>query len=512
MSTAISGHVGEAVGPSTAYEADMSSLPSALPASRQHRRPARGSRHALERKLRPFVAAMLVVDALMIAASVFVAAELRSAFDIWFADVALSDDVIGRSAIAFVVVWLFSLFFRGSYDVRQVGSGTAEYAAVTRASWFAAAGIAVIVFLLQIPLSRGLYLISFVVGLPLLLLGRWLVRRVLNRVRAAGKLRHRTLVLGAPAAVEEIASVVRRNQAAAYELVGACIQTQADLSLDVLGRPRDVRDLVTEHRIDTVLVTGGLDSAASLRRIGWALEGLDVDLVVTPSLTEVAGTRVRMRTVAGLPLVHVEEPQAGAASGLRKRAFDVTIASMLLALGSPVFALLALLVKLEDGGPIFFRQQRAGRDGEDFDMIKFRSMSTDAEERLADLAAANEVEGGVLFKAKDDPRITRVGRVLRKFSLDELPQLINVVMGDMSLVGPRPPLGSEVAQYADDHHRRLLVRPGMTGLWQVSGRSDLSWDESVRLDLYYVDNWSMAGDLMIMLRTVRAVIAGRGAY
>ncbi|QWC83903.1 sugar transferase [Nocardioidaceae bacterium] len=483
-----------------------------MPERRPTRRTARGARRALQRKLQPFVALMVVVDAIMIALSVLVAARLREVFD-FFYGVEFSDALIVGSAISFAVVWLVALFFRGAYDVRQVGSGMAEYAAVTRASWMAAAGIGVILFLFQATLSRGLYLISFAVGFPALLLGRWLVRRLLNRVRAAGRLRHRTLVLGAPAAVEEIVGVVRRNQASAYELVGACVpQTVDGLSVPVLGRARDVRELVSEHRIDTVLVTGGLDSAASLRRVGWALEGLDVDLVVTPSLTEVAGTRIHMRMVAGLPLVHVEEPQAGAASGLRKRAFDVTVASTLLVLGAPVFALVALLIKLEDRGPVFFRQQRAGRDGEDFGMIKFRSMVPDAEDRLGEVSAGNEVEGGVLFKSKQDHRITRVGSVLRKFSLDELPQLLNVVMGDMSLVGPRPPLGSEVAQYADDHHRRLLVRPGMTGLWQVSGRSDLSWDESVRLDLYYVDNWSLAGDLMIMLRTVRAVAAGRGAY
>ena len=512
MSTAYSGRVADTQATQHISDRDMSSLPPARPTGRPPRRSGKGARRALERKLSPFLAAMFVVDALMIVFSVVVAARLRNAFDIWFPN-ELTDTTIGRSAIVFVIVWLVSLLFRGSYDVREIGSGTAEYAAVTRGSWFAAAGLGVIAFLFEAPLSRGLYVIAFLVGLPALLLGRWLVRGLLNRVRAAGRLQHRTLVLGQPESVEEIVGVVQRNRNAAYDLVGACVALPVtDLSLPVLGRPRDVRDVVTEHSIDTVLVTGGLDSAAALRRVGWALEGLDVDLVVTPSLTEVAGTRVRMRMVAGLPLVHVEEPQAGAASGLRKRVFDVVVASILLVVGSPIFALLALLIKLEDGGSVLFRQNRAGRDGEDFGMIKFRSMVPDAEQRLSALADANEVEGGVLFKAKDDPRVTRIGRVLRKYSLDEMPQLLNVVMGDMSLVGPRPPLGSEVAQYADDHHRRLLVRPGMTGLWQVSGRSDLSWDESVRLDLYYVDNWSLAGDLMIMLRTVRAVVAGRGAY
>jgi exopolysaccharide biosynthesis polyprenyl glycosylphosphotransferase len=218
-----------------------------------------------------------------------------------------------------------------------------------------------------------------------------------------------------------------------------------------------------------------------------------------------------MRPVAGLPLLHVEQPQAGKAGGLSKRSFDVVMSMIALVLLAPLFVAVALVVKLQDGGPVFFRQARVGRDGKVFRMLKFRSMVLDAEERLAEVRALNDFEG-VLFKIKEDPRMTRAGRWMRRYSVDELPQLLNVLRGEMSLVGPRPPLSSEVDRYADDAHRRLLVRPGLTGLWQVSGRSSLSWDESVRLDLYYVDNWSMTADLVIIAKTVRAVLSKNGAY
>jgi exopolysaccharide biosynthesis polyprenyl glycosylphosphotransferase len=218
-----------------------------------------------------------------------------------------------------------------------------------------------------------------------------------------------------------------------------------------------------------------------------------------------------MRPVAGLPLLHVEQPQTGEAGGLSKRLFDLVTATTGLVVLSPLLLLLALAVKLQDGGPVLFRQARVGRNGETFHMLKFRSMVVDAEARLAELRERNDFDD-VLFKMKQDPRVTRLGRFLRKYSLDELPQLANVVRGEMSMVGPRPPLPAEVDRYGRDVHRRLLVRPGITGLWQVSGRSGLSWDESVRLDLYYVDNWSMVSDLVIIAKTVKAVLRSHGAY
>jgi exopolysaccharide biosynthesis polyprenyl glycosylphosphotransferase len=260
-----------------------------------------------------------------------------------------------------------------------------------------------------------------------------------------------------------------------------------------------------------VVAGGAFSTAADVRRVVWALEGSHVDLVVIPSLIDVAGPRIHFRPVAGLPLIHVEPPQAEGAGRWGKRLFDVVGASVVLLLSLPVMLAVVLAIKLDDRGPALFRQERVGRRGQVFPCLKFRSMSTNAEERLLELLEQN-LSDGVMFKMRTDPRVTRVGRWIRRFSLDELPQLLNVLRGDMSLVGPRPPLPREVDLYGDDVGRRLLVRPGMTGLWQVSGRSALSWRETVRLDLYYVDNWSMVGDMLILARTLRAVLSPRGAY
>ncbi|MCD2119643.1 sugar transferase, partial [Rhodococcus pyridinivorans] len=227
-----------------------------------------------------------------------------------------------------------------------------------------------------------------------------------------------------------------------------------------------------------------------LHDLVWQLEPLETDLVVATGVVDVAGPRIEMRPVAGLPLIHVEKPSYHGAKRSGKRIFDLAFASAALVVLAPVFAVVALLIKLEDRGPVFYKAERIGLDGEPFGMVKFRSMVTNADKMVDRLLAQNE-GAGPLFKMKDDPRVTRVGRVMRRFSIDELPQFLNVIRGEMSVVGPRPPLRREVEAYDGRVKRRLLVRPGVTGLWQVSGRSDLSWDESVRLDLSYVENWSM---------------------
>jgi exopolysaccharide biosynthesis polyprenyl glycosylphosphotransferase len=248
-----------------------------------------------------------------------------------------------------------------------------------------------------------------------------------------------------------------------------------------------------------------------LRRLAWELERDDIDQIVSSSLVDTAGDRITVRPVDGLPMMHIEHPRLSGGRRLIKAMFDVSLAAGLLVLLSPVFLAIAAWIKLDTGGPVFFRQMRVGRGGEMFRMIKFRTMHTDAEQRLQKISGQNDFSG-VLFKMRQDPRVTRAGRLLRRYSLDELPQLINVLLGDMSLVGPRPPLPSEVEQYPQDMRRRLVVKPGMTGLWQVSGRSDLSWEDSIRLDLRYVENWSLTVDLVILMRTAIVVMRGAGAY
>jgi exopolysaccharide biosynthesis polyprenyl glycosylphosphotransferase len=318
--------------------------------------------------------------------------------------------------------------------------------------------------------------------------------------------------------VEELAQQIRRDPGTGFEIVGACLPgmggeaTVDEGCVPVLGPLSAVVDAIDASGADTVMVTSGPGvTGAALRRLGWALEGKGVDLVVAPALTEVSGPRISMRPVAGLPMLHLDEPEIDGHRHLLKQVIERASAAVLLVLLLPALAIIALAVRLTSRGPALFRQTRVGVRGKEFTLFKFRSMDEDAEEWLPSLAEHNEFDGP-MFKIRRDPRVTPIGRFIRRWSLDELPQLWNVVRGDMALIGPRPPLPHEVSQYAEDVRRRLLVRPGLTGLWQVSGRSNLSWEETVRLDLSYVENWSLALDLQILWRTVWAVLRGRGAY
>ena len=464
--------------------------------------------------LRRILVAVAILDVAVLGLASLLASEARVAFDIWATDPAVG--LIQASVPWILLTWVCVLGAQGAYSLRHFGAGQDEFRAVTLASVIAAGLVGMFCYLTQLPLSRGFVLATFLIGWPLLLVERYAVRKVLHRARRHGRMLHRVIAVGGASGVSEVVSVLNRERYVGYEVVGVAapfggVNAEA-MPVPVLGDSSDILELCREHGADTVLVArGGYSSSTDLRRIAWRLEGSEIDMVVVPSLTDVAGPRIHMRPVAGLPLLHVEEPQAGEAGGLEKRLFDVLVSGALLLALSPLLAVLALVVKLHDGGPILFRQPRVGRDGRTFHMLKFRSMVVDAEAKKVTLEAANE-GAGVLFKMREDPRITKVGRVLRRYSLDELPQLINVLKGDMSLVGPRPPLQDEVDRYHDDMRRRLLVRPGITGLWQVSGRSELSWDETIRLDLYYVDNWSMVSDLGIMAKTLRAVVGSSGAY
>jgi exopolysaccharide biosynthesis polyprenyl glycosylphosphotransferase len=273
-----------------------------------------------------------------------------------------------------------------------------------------------------------------------------------------------------------------------------------------------VSSLAPQLKADVVFFAGGaIDSGSELRRAVWELTEHGVQVVVAPSVSDISRERVQVRPVGGLPLMHIDPPGSTDAVRWGKRLFDIIGSAALLVLFSPLLAFAAARIKSADPGPVLFHQTRVGRLGKEFQCLKLRTMVVDAEDRLLDLQNQLGYITG-LFKMRDDPRITKPGRWLRRFSIDELPQLWNVLRGDMSLVGPRPPLPREVATYDYFATRRLQVRPGLTGLWQVSGRSDLSWDETVRLDLYYVDNWSMVQDLTILTRTLTAVLSSRGAY
>jgi exopolysaccharide biosynthesis polyprenyl glycosylphosphotransferase len=417
--------------------------------------------------------------------------------------------------------WLVVLWGYRTYEHRYLGGGPEEYLRIVRAGLVLFVGVAVYTYLVKGDFSRTIAMISVPTAVLASLLGRRLLRGGLHRQRARGVGLHRTIVVGhTNAAIGLIESLRRTERSYHHGLlpVGVCIPDEHEITpshvhdVPVLGTLDSVLPAIDATGADLVAVVSHPDlSGHPLRKLSWALEERGVELVVSPGIVEVAGPRLSIRPVAGLSLLHLERPVFSGATRIMKRGFDLMGGIGLVVALSPVLLTVAALVRCTSPGPALFRQTRVSTNGRHFTVYKFRSMVTGAEERLARLAQYSE-GNGVLFKMRADPRVTRVGAVLRKYSLDELPQLLNVLRGNMSLVGPRPPLPQEVAGYTRDAVRRLRVKPGMTGLWQVSGRSDLTWEESLRLDLRYVDNWSLALDLSILWRTVRAVAQGSGAY
>lgn len=425
-------------------------------------------------------------------------------------------------SVALAIVWWFMLGAWNSRQSRILGAGPDEYKRVAAASLWLFGLVAIVSYVLRVDTARGYVGIALPCGLAGLLLARWLVRQHLNVHRQLGRSMSRLLLLGGPSAVAHLASSLVGAKHAGYLPVAAYtpgskdgLTVEPESGLPVLGSTADTKSILSAIdvcRADAVAVSAGVQlHPQTLRHLGWELASRNVGLIMAPALTDIAGPRIHTQQVAGLPLIHVTTPTLEGGQRVAKRLFDVVVSGILIVLSAPLMAILAILVSIDSRGPILFRQERVGIEGVHFRMLKFRSMVVDAEQRLAELSGRNE-GSGVLFKIKNDPRVTRVGGFLRKYSLDELPQLFNIFAGSMSLVGPRPPLPREVEAYEHDVRRRLLVKPGLTGLWQVSGRSNLSWQDSVRLDLYYVENWSLAGDLVIILRTVRAVFHSTGAY
>jgi exopolysaccharide biosynthesis polyprenyl glycosylphosphotransferase len=416
-------------------------------------------------------------------------------------------------------IWVLAVSLARGYEAGDLGAGDEEFRSLLRAGLVVMAAVAFVSYTLDLELSRGFVVVALPGAVLLSTLGRYGLRRRIHHLRLRGRCMRTVVAVGREVAVLDLVRQMRRDPHVGMEVRAACVPnpSAADLlraeGVAVMGDLGDVARTVRTLGADTVAVTNSSETAAAyLRRLSWDLEGSGVELLVAPGLMEVAGPRLHMRPFIGLPLLHVEAPEFTGIKRLLKGGMDRLVAAGAVLLLGPVLAALALAVRLDSPGPVLFRQVRVGQDGREFTMLKFRTMVADAEALRAALMERNQNADGLLFKIADDPRITRVGRLLRRFSLDELPQLFNVVGGRMSLVGPRPPLPSEVALYDDSVRRRLLVKPGLTGLWQVSGRSDLTWDESVRLDLRYVENWSFLLDIMILWKTAFAVLRARGAY
>lgn len=436
---------------------------------------------------------------------------------------------VGPAGIALLFMlpaaWLATLGLNRGYEIRFLGAGPIEFQRLGKSFLQLTAVTTFTAYVTHADLSRGFVLLALPAILLLCVLGRYALRKVVHRRRRAGRAVVPVLAVGGVAEIEAFSDNLLRNGHAGLRVSAACLTPPQSSSaaaphpsvlvergIELAGDVDYIRDAVQSTGVSTVAVIGNHISGEKLRWISWQLEGTDADLVLLPALTEVAGRRLDIQQVGALPLLYVAEPEFRGLRRVVKSCFDRLVALVALVLLAPVLVFLALLIRLTSPGPALFLQTRVGKDGRTFRMVKFRTMCADAEARLAEVQALNDVVGGTLFKIKSDPRVTPVGRFLRRFSIDEIPQLLNVLTGSMSLVGPRPPLPQEVASYGGDVRRRLLVKPGMTGLWQISGRSDLSWEESVRIDLRYVENWSLSLDLLVILKTARAVLRAAGAY
>lgn len=423
--------------------------------------------------------------------------------------------------VAVPLVVTTTLTAQRAWDPRVLGSGTGEYRRVVRAYLLALAVMSIAGYAWGTAEGQSWIFGALPIALCLTLLVRTIPRHVVAALRRSGHCVQSVLVVGDAEEVHELIGRAKELMQLGWKVDGICLPSAGAAGtppaivdrVRVLGTHDDVVTLARRYRFDAVaLPPSGRWTHTRTRKLSWDLEEIGSELLIAPVLMDVVGPRLHIAPIAGLPLLRMSAPRYSGPAWAVKNIADRMLALAMVVLLAPALLAIAVAVRLDGPGTVLYRQVRVGRDGERFTMYKFRSMVPGADQRLHEVLDL-DAGAGVLFKIHDDPRITRVGRIIRRYSLDELPQLFNVVRGDMSLVGPRPPLEAEVARYGEDGaHRRLFVKPGLTGLWQVSGRSDLSWEESVRADLRYVENWSFAMDLSILRRTIGAVLRREGAY
>jgi exopolysaccharide biosynthesis polyprenyl glycosylphosphotransferase len=468
---------------------------------------------------RAYNSKLRITDSLVILIAVALAYWGRFTFEdpaSFTADVAARFSVL---CLLTLLCWGVGLAVFRSRDPKVIGVGASEYKRVVNATTTVFGLIAITFVVAEVATARWFFTITLPVGLAGIVGSRWLWRQWLVSRRKSGQMFSRVVVVGRRYDVEKVVRQIGANRGSGYFVMGAVLDDGDDAWDGPVLQGMSIRrglDAVPQYAeelgADAIVVAGQpRGDGEFIHDLAWQLEGKTVELILATSLANVAGPRIHFRPVDGLPLLHVEIPQFEGGKHLFKRMLDVVIAGLALLLLAPLFALIALLIRADSPGGAFFCQERVGRGGRLFRIWKFRSMVAAAPQLQATLAALSE-GNGVLFKMKNDPRVTRLGKTLRKYSLDELPQLWNVFVGDMSLVGPRPPLPNEVEEYEEHVLRRLYIKPGLTGMWQINGRSSLSWEDSVRLDLYYVENWSVVGDIMIMWRTFRVLIRPVGAY
>lgn len=414
------------------------------------------------------------------------------------------------------MVWVITVRVFGGYEWRFLGTGADEFHRVLNAGLALTGALALTSYAVNNELSRLYLIISMQVIVGFDLVVRFALRKRLHHLRLRGECMSTVVAVGHELAVSQLIKELRREPHHGLQVVAACLAGESSATevadVPVVGDLDDTASVVRNLSAGTVAVLSCPEmDGVKLRELAWELEKTGTDLCVAPALLDVAGPRTTVRPTAGWTLLHVDHPQLSGPRQVVKDLFDRCVAVLAIMMLLPLMLAIALIIRLSDNGPALFTQERVGKDGQRFRIYKFRTMVVDAEARLAEIRQRNESDG-VLFKIRKDPRVTAVGRRLRKWSLDELPQLINVLRGEMSLVGPRPALPQEAAEYAAHVRRRLVVKPGITGMWQVNGRSDLSWEETVRLDLRYVENWSFALDLQILWKTLGVIFGGSGAY
>jgi exopolysaccharide biosynthesis polyprenyl glycosylphosphotransferase len=478
------------------------------------------SRSSWERKV---ALRILLTDALVVAFAVGVAHVLR--YNVIPVPPAILNDVrptAWQISIGVFIGWMIALSVFRTRDPKTFDNGSRQYQRVARSTFTLFGWVAITALLLKWEVSRGFLAISFVLGTTLLFLERRAWRTWMLRKRRKGDYLARVLVIGGVRSAKAMTLRFSEDAMSGFRVVGVWVPDRVaapnerfhanDLAVPVLGTESELGQALNVDAVDTVVVTDtehlGHDG---MRELAWALEDCDVNLLVAPNVVDVAGPRIHLQAHGNMPLIYLSGPSYSRARTLRRAMFDRSFAAVVLLTTSPVLLLAALAVRITSRGPIFYRSERIGTQGTPFQMLKLRTMVRGADQMLEEIEHHND-GAGPLFKVREDPRVTRVGRFLRRYSIDELPQFLNVLRGDMSVVGPRPPLRSEVDAYSDNMRRRLLVKQGVTGLWQVSGRSDLTWEDSVRLDLDYVENWTMLRDMQIIFRTARAVLASHGAY
>lgn len=476
-----------------------------------------------------YVAALVAVDVLVMLLSLVIC----FAFNPGAYDTVTRAMPIWAFLLAYCVIGLLCLAFAGAYHRHVMAEGYELYTKLINAAIFTIVLASCVAFMLNLQLPRTALIIAPLVGLVCELVARWMMRCLLHHHRRRGECKYTTVIVGSSEGINRTLRLMRRNSALGYMPVAVCPIAPDPRMDDAYVVTNFVADPDIEGADKLRVLSFGSRFARTIERMGvqevyiadvlsrdskllhamsLAIESLGIELAISVSLADIGGHRLHLRNSAEQQVLIASLPQYRTTTYVIKRIIDIVLSAVALVISSPIMLGVAIAIKLDDGGPVLFKQTRVGIHGKPFTMYKFRSMVTNAEEIKAKLAAESGQTDRFIFKLKDDPRITKVGKFIRKTSLDEFPQFFNVFKGDMSLVGPRPALPDEVARYGSLYSTRLLVKPGITGPWQVSGRSDLSQEQSEFLDVSYIENWSITGDLAILAKTVMVVFRGTGSY